>query len=308
MPSLVKSPVVTPEKLAANQANGKQSHGPATEAGIERIRAANTRHGFYSKAPGAEMRALGEDPEQYERLYDSLLADWQPENEYQTSLVRRMARLMWRLERFDRIQESLMVYQLQALDHDMARDLRELTAKHEQVVPRLRAFMLALDGNKFHTTGEIVQCLRDIYGEAPRGAGFEIMSRAWRLLPAETAFAGAVGEKAADVGLSIATGSDRDVLRAELRILLREEIKAREAAFELRRTELGEMTAAFRDTMLIPKHPYMAYLLQSKDSDLRQLRFVTDLLMKVKAKKPAPASADANNPAEAGTGRDIPRC
>jgi hypothetical protein len=53
------APPLTPAKLAANQANGKQSHGPATQEGIERIRAANTRHGFYSKAPGSEMRLLG---------------------------------------------------------------------------------------------------------------------------------------------------------------------------------------------------------------------------------------------------------
>jgi hypothetical protein len=307
MAPLVKSPVVAPEKLAANQANGKQSHGPATEAGIERIGAANTRHGFYSKAPGAEKRALGEDPEQYERLYDSLLADWQPENEYQTSLVRRMARLMWRLERFDRIQESLMVYQVQALDHDIARDLSELTAKHEQVVPRLRALMLAIDANKFQTTADVVQCLRDIYGEAPTGTGFEIMSRAWRRLPAGTAFAGDAGTRAADVGLAIAAGSGRDVLRAEIRVLLREEIRAREAAFELRRAELAETSTAFRDTMLIPNHPQMAYLLQSKDSDLRQLRFVTDLLMELKAKKTSPASPGATSP-EAEIERDIPRC
>jgi hypothetical protein len=30
--SLVKSPIVTPEKLAANQANGRESHGPATRS------------------------------------------------------------------------------------------------------------------------------------------------------------------------------------------------------------------------------------------------------------------------------------
>jgi hypothetical protein len=296
---LVKPPTITPEKLAANQANGKQSHGPATQEGIERIRAANTRHGFYSRALSAEMRALGEDPEQYESLYNSLLADWRPENEYQTSLVRRMARLMWRLERFDRIQESLMVYQLEALDHDVARDLRELTANHERVAPRLRALMLALDANKFQANGDMIEGLREIYGELPQGTGFEILSRAVRLLPAGTVFPGEAAAHAASLGLTIASGSDRDVLRAELRILLREEIKAREAAFALRRAELAEMTPAFRDTMLIPKHPKMAFLLQSKDSDLRQLRFVTDLLLKLKARKP---EATNTNGAESRTG------
>jgi hypothetical protein len=296
---LVNSPTLTPEKLAANQANGRQSHGPAhgpaTQEGIERIRTANTRHGFYSKAPGSEMHLLGEDPEQYERLYESLVADWEPENEYQTSLVRRMARLMWRLERFDRIEESLMVYQLQALDHDVARDLRELTALHERVVPRLKALMQALDANKFQANGDIIEGLRGIYGELPTGPGFQILSRTWRLLPAGTVFPGDAAAQAATLGLTIAEGSERDVVRAELRIALRDEIKAREAAFELRRAELTEMTAAFRDTIMIPKHPKMAFLLQSKDSDLRQLRFVTEMLMRTKARKPAPASPGSEN-------------
>ena len=56
--SLVKSPVVTPEKLVANQADGHQSHGPVTPEGLDRARAARLRHGYYSKAPGAELRVL----------------------------------------------------------------------------------------------------------------------------------------------------------------------------------------------------------------------------------------------------------
>jgi hypothetical protein len=102
--SLIKRLMMTPEKLAPSQANGRQSQGPATPASLERlepVRAANTRHGYYSQAPGAQMHVLGEDPEEFERLLESLLAVWEPENEYQISPVRRMARLTWRLERAD---------------------------------------------------------------------------------------------------------------------------------------------------------------------------------------------------------------
>jgi len=96
--SLVKSPELTPEKLAANQANARQSQGPATPEGVERIRAANTRHGFYSTAPGAEMHLLGEDKKEFEQSTESVVEAWEPQNDYQEGLVRRMARLMWRLE------------------------------------------------------------------------------------------------------------------------------------------------------------------------------------------------------------------
>ena len=77
--SLVKSPELTPEKLAANQANGRQSQGPATPEGVERMRAANTRHGYYSKAPGAEMHLLGEDKKEFEQFCEYVMQAWEPD-------------------------------------------------------------------------------------------------------------------------------------------------------------------------------------------------------------------------------------
>jgi hypothetical protein len=63
---LVNSPTLTPAKLAANQWNGRRTadnpQGPATPQGIERIRAANARHGFLLRArpasgnPGSENK------------------------------------------------------------------------------------------------------------------------------------------------------------------------------------------------------------------------------------------------------------
>jgi hypothetical protein len=56
--SLTRKPEMTPEKIAANQ-NAHLSRGPATPEGMERLRDANTRHGFYSQAEGEALRALG---------------------------------------------------------------------------------------------------------------------------------------------------------------------------------------------------------------------------------------------------------
>ncbi len=60
--SLVKSPQMTNKKVAANDRNRKLSHGPVTDEGCDRIRAARLRHGFYAEAEEVAMRALGEDP------------------------------------------------------------------------------------------------------------------------------------------------------------------------------------------------------------------------------------------------------
>jgi hypothetical protein len=56
---LVKTPDMTPEKLAANQANGRQSQGAVTPEGLERSRDSRIRHGFYVQKPGEALRVLG---------------------------------------------------------------------------------------------------------------------------------------------------------------------------------------------------------------------------------------------------------
>ena len=55
--SLVKKPDLTQRRLAAIRSNGRLSRGPATQEGMERMRAANLRHGFYSQAQGEALRA-----------------------------------------------------------------------------------------------------------------------------------------------------------------------------------------------------------------------------------------------------------
>ena len=53
---------MTRERIAANQANGNLSHGPAAAPqGRERIRAANLHHRFYSQAETVALTCLGKD-------------------------------------------------------------------------------------------------------------------------------------------------------------------------------------------------------------------------------------------------------
>jgi hypothetical protein len=65
MPLLEKREM-TEKQLAAIRRNQKLSQGATTEKGRKRIRAALLRHGFYSKAEEVAMRALGEDPAQFQ--------------------------------------------------------------------------------------------------------------------------------------------------------------------------------------------------------------------------------------------------
>ena len=112
--SLVKKPAMTPRKLAATRRNQKLSHGPATAAGRERIHAAHLRHGFYSRAEGVALRALGENPEDFKDLLQRLIQTWSPADALQEELIKRLARALWRMGRADRMQEGLALRQAHA--------------------------------------------------------------------------------------------------------------------------------------------------------------------------------------------------
>ena len=76
--SLVKKPTMTEKKIAANRSNGGQSQGPATEEGMEHIRTARLRHGFYAQAQETALRLLGQDPADFEELLDGLREEFTP--------------------------------------------------------------------------------------------------------------------------------------------------------------------------------------------------------------------------------------
>jgi hypothetical protein len=70
--SLVKKPEMTEKKVAANRPSRKLAHGPVTDERRECIRAALLRRGFDLPAEEMAMRALGEDPAQFQELLDEV--------------------------------------------------------------------------------------------------------------------------------------------------------------------------------------------------------------------------------------------
>ena len=70
--SLTQKRKMTQKNLAAHRSNGPQSRGPVTPEGKANSAAANLRHGFYSKAQNGALPALGEDPQDYADLMNSL--------------------------------------------------------------------------------------------------------------------------------------------------------------------------------------------------------------------------------------------
>ena len=104
--SLIKKPVMTNSKLAANRRNATLSQGPATREGRSRNAAAHLRHGFYAKGFDVTLRNLGEDPGDYVELLEGLCMEFNPCGALQERLVVRLARVLWMMDRSERQQEG----------------------------------------------------------------------------------------------------------------------------------------------------------------------------------------------------------
>ena len=111
--ALVQMPKMTEKNLAAHQQNGRQSRGAATPQGKERARAANLRHGYYSKINDEALTALGENPQELADLMAGAHEQWRPANPHQVWITERLARLQWKIDRADRMQENAMARPVQ---------------------------------------------------------------------------------------------------------------------------------------------------------------------------------------------------
>ncbi len=111
--SLRKKQTMTAAKISANRRNGRGEHGSATPEGRERIRAALRRFGFDAQAEAMAMRALGEDPSQFQEMLGALWEEWDPTGGLQEGVVISLARAMWLMNRAARMQEGYAVRQAQ---------------------------------------------------------------------------------------------------------------------------------------------------------------------------------------------------
>ena len=141
--ALMQKPTMTDKNRTAHQRNGRQSRGAATAAGKERSRAAHLRHGFYSQQREEALGALGEDPAELAALIESTRAQWRPTSDFQERLTERMARLWWRTERAERMQESLIAAEMrehQKRRHERVQELRNDCEAQASVLEMLREY------------------------------------------------------------------------------------------------------------------------------------------------------------------------
>ncbi len=160
--SLVKKHEMTEKHLAANRRNQKLCKGAVTAEGRERIRAAHLRHGFYAQAEEAALRALGEDPAQYQGLLDELWEEWKPVGAMQEGLVIRLRRCMWLTNRADRMLEGCAVQQAQDMNSGRQERLHAKMMRLKMTAESLGLLVQAVAREHYVTTPADLEKMKNL--------------------------------------------------------------------------------------------------------------------------------------------------
>jgi hypothetical protein len=102
---------VTPKSLAAIQNNGRKSHGPCTESGKNNSSRNSGKHLVLARVSPHSMKELGEDPEEFEKLRQSLQDTFRPRDGFEEMLVEGMAVNRFRLVRLHKAEAGILAVQ-----------------------------------------------------------------------------------------------------------------------------------------------------------------------------------------------------
>jgi len=191
------------KSLHARRANARHSTGPRTERGKRRAAQNGLRHGLFMRSPWRSMLALDEDPRDFRRLLDALLAAHRPADPAQRLLVEDIALLRWRKQRNQRAQEGLVLQGLDKLKRARLQHERQVTqdtidfpakealengllnvkdspAKFKELWRLLKLVQEEVGRREFSEAGH--DLLLSIYGPHPSLRGIQILAFHKRLL------------------------------------------------------------------------------------------------------------------------------
>jgi predicted transcriptional regulator len=163
--SLRKKPTITAERIAASQANGRHWRGPSTAKRREAIHTALLRHGFSAPAEEEAMRALGEDPAQFQELLEELWRTYQPGDAAQEGLVIRLARATWLQNRADRMQEGYAVRQARDLNSGRQERLHAQMMRLKMTAESLQRLIQSVAREHYVTTPEDLEKMKNLRQE-----------------------------------------------------------------------------------------------------------------------------------------------
>ena len=260
--SLVHKPEMTEQNLAAHRANGAHSQGAVTPQGKARVAAANLRHGFYAQAQNGALTALGEDPEEYAGLMNSLAGNLVEGLE--SELVQRIGDTLWRMKRAARMQNGLAMKRIKAAQetHDTtALPLRVQAYQNLECYEELAA-ALARRGNG-PSPAEIHSFVENVGGDpSEEMKEFILLLKSLNKLEA---------------------GPERKAARRKARAQLEKLEESYRRVCILMAEKLDEMKSPENMAALVAPRDDKSLLMQRmEDSSLRQLWRLTNMLFKVR--------------------------
>jgi len=184
MSSLVKSPKMTPAKVAANQANSLQSAGPATPEGLDRVRQGRLQHGLRASDPRDVLAFLGEDADEFDRYEQALFQKWQPSDTFEETLVRRIARNSWRVDRAARVQENTIAHEVETLERDRAFKAEDLARNAEGILSSLYKLLEMNRKGGFTDAEAAMSAYGGVFGPHPSERGCDVFDLMCQLSPA----------------------------------------------------------------------------------------------------------------------------
>ena len=308
--SLIKQSMSN-QNVAAHRANGRQSHGAATPEGKERSRAAHLRHGFYAAGREEALAALGEDPAALAALLASTEAEFRPTSDFQARLTARLARLWWRMERAERLQESLAVQQGQ--EHARLRAQRAREVRQKGGVSAIDLFDLLREGAadpRFYTPRSCFRLFAEAFGDPADGPLKAILRLMHRLRQPPGRRAGRTPEPPAaplhcaaaspDTYLSdlaamddddfpfpwpkipVAQGAQREQLREELLRLAKDALETAHRAWDGKFADNERpLSPLERDQAQAAPHPHAELMRREEASCFRQFMRLGTFLLKL---------------------------
>lgn len=96
--------MTTERQLVANQQNAQLSTGPTTATGKAIVAANAIRHGIFTKDLIVSMEIGRESLEEYQEVFDNLMASLTPSNQLESLLVEKIVVDFWRLRRVIRFE------------------------------------------------------------------------------------------------------------------------------------------------------------------------------------------------------------
>jgi hypothetical protein len=219
-----------------------------------------------------------------EQLLESLRATWQPSDEFQERLVERLGRAMWRLERSDRVQDSMAVNQVRQTSRELNRLIEKDLEGYDNRLDGLKDLAKAVERERFVTDRNALFALLCAFGREPKGRGEQIRTLLYQLLNPQGR--DEPGDPEPDPDVPIASGADRTPLRERIGRLVGEEFEALSQARERERKSLLETKAPyFRDGAIPPGGERAGAVFRMEETSFRQIAKFTDLLLRLKAKE-----------------------